>query len=89
MPIIKSAKKRVRQTIKRRARNYARRSRLKTAIKNTLTAISDKKADEAKKLLPGAYREIDLAAKNAILHKNNAARKKARLARLLKALESK
>jgi len=41
------------------------------------------KTKEAEALLPGVYKSIDTAAKKNIIHKNNAARKKARMARLV------
>ena len=84
MPIIKSAKKRVKQAEKRRKRNFPVRSKLKTIIKQFLDAIKDGDKELAEKLLREAYSLIDTAAKKNIIHKNNAARKKARLARNLK-----
>lgn len=81
MPIIKSAKKRVVQTAKRQDRNYTVRSKVHTVIKKIDTLVSGNKVEQAEKLLPSAYKEIDMAAKKNILHKNTADRKKARLAR--------
>jgi small subunit ribosomal protein S20 len=83
MPIIKSAKKRVKQAEKRRKRNYPIRSTMKTHIKKVLEAAKAGKKEEAEKLIKTAYKIIDTAAKKHIIHKNNAARKKSRLARAL------
>lgn len=87
MPIIKSAKKRMKQNIKRRARNFPVRSELKTLLKKELGFIKDGKIEDAQKLLPAVYSIIDMACKKQILHPNNAARKKSRLARALNELQ--
>lgn len=89
MPVIKSAKKRMRQNVKRRARNFPVRSELKTMFKKGLTLIKNGEAEEAKKIMPKIYSIIDMACKKNILHPNNASRKKSRLARELNILESK
>lgn len=86
MPIIKSAKKRMRQNVVRRKRNYIMRSKLSTHFKKALKLIKEKKAEEAKKAVTMAYSIIDTACKKKIIHKNNAARKKSRIARELNAL---
>ena len=41
------------------------------------------KKDEAAKLLPKAYKAIDMAAKKYVIHRKNAARKKSSLARMV------
>lgn len=87
MPIIKSAKKKARQAVTHYARNQATRTRVKTYMKKVLT-LSKSKPDEAKKLLTEAYSVIDTAAKKNILHANNAARKKSRLARAVGGMKS-
>jgi len=81
MPIIKSAKKRVKQSEKRRLRNYPVRSLMKTNIKKVLVLSKEGKKADAEKMLQVAYKTIDTAAKKNIIHKNNAARKKSRLAK--------
>lgn len=89
MPVIKSAKKQMRQNAKRRARNFPVRSELKTVLKNQLKRIKDGKLEEANKFMPAAYSIIDTAVKKQIIHKNNAARKKSLLARNLNDLVAK
>ena len=84
MPIIKSAKKALRQSIKRKAVNDRRTKAMRDAIKKGERSAKEKKADEAKKLLPVAFAAIDKAAKRGVIKKNNASRKKARLARISK-----
>jgi small subunit ribosomal protein S20 len=81
MPIIKSAKKRVKVANKATIRNSKTKRSLKAAVKafgKALTA-SDKK--HAVKALDKVQSELDKAAKKGIMHKNKAARKKAQAAR--------
>lgn len=79
MPNIKSSIKSVKKDAKRHARNVAEKVRMKKAQKLVLAAIANNDADEARKLLPAAYKAIDQAAANNTIHKNTAARKKSRL----------
>lgn len=85
MPIIKAAKKALRQSNKRRQVNRKIRDNLKKTIKEIRKLAQDKKMDEFKKRLPEATALIDKAAKKHLIHKNNAARKKSSLAHLLTA----
>lgn len=89
MPVIKSAKKRMHQNAKRKARNFPVRSEMKTVMKIALTLIKDGKLEEAVKYMPRAYSVIDTAAKKKILKPNTAARKKSRIARALNLLQEK
>ena len=85
MPVIKSAIKKDRQDKKARAHNRVISDEYKKAAKavRKLAQAGDvKKATEA---LKKAYSTIDKAAKKNVLHKNNAARRKSRLAALLAA----
>ena len=79
MPIIKSAKKRQEIAIRNNARNKSDRSELATAIKKFNTAISNKDAELAEKLLPETFSIIDEEASKGIIHKNKANNKKASL----------
>jgi small subunit ribosomal protein S20 len=88
MPIIKSAKKAARQALARTERNKGTRTKLKTFVKKVLE-LSKSDVNHAKKILPEAYSVIDTASKKNIIHKNNAARKKAKLARAVAAAEKK
>ncbi len=81
MPIIKSAKKRVKQTAKRKIRNKG----IKTKLKNIAKAIrNEKDSDRAKELLNEVYSLFDKAVNKGIIHKNNAARKKTHLAKIVR-----
>ena len=79
MPITESAKKALRQSERRRERNLLKKEAFKDAIKKIKKLVQADKIDEAKKLIPEAYKAIDKAAKTGVLKKNNAARKKSRL----------
>ena len=80
MPITKSAKKAIRVSARKKAVNDQRKRAMKEIIKKIeKLAKTDKK--EAAKLLTAAYQAIDKAAKIGVIKKNNAARKKSRLAR--------
>lgn len=86
MANIKSAKKRNATNEVRRQRNVAVKSRLKTYLKTTLTALDAKDAAQVKALLPEALAEIDRAAAKGVIHANSAARKKSTLQRRAAAL---
>ena len=84
MPIKKSAKKALRQSKKRAKANLKRKNAAKNAIKKIEKLIVAKKIEEAKKLIPLAYKAIDKAAKTGVIKKNTASRKKSRLMNILK-----
>ena len=78
---IKSQIKRNRQNETRRQRNQAVKSELRTRERRVVEAVeAGEGADEALRL---AQKRIDMAASKGVLHKNTAARKKARLAKLV------
>ncbi len=88
MPIIKSAKKRVRVTQKAATRNSKTKRSLKDAVKSfhaSLTGTGTKSGEKLSK----AQSEIDKAAKKNVIHKNKAARKKSQLAKAAKAAGAK
>ena len=80
MANIKSQIKRNRQTIKRQARNKAVRSELRTRTKRAIGAI-DSGAEDVDETLRLAIKRIDKAAAKGVIHKNQAANRKARLMR--------
>ena len=83
MPITKSAKKAMRGSLRKKGFNDSRKRAMKEIIKKIeKLAKTDKK--EAVKMLPSAFAIIDKAAKTNVIKKNNAARKKSRLARIMK-----
>ncbi|MBZ9578015.1 30S ribosomal protein S20 [Patescibacteria group bacterium] len=83
MPITKSAKKALRQNVKRRARNLVYKKKMKDLIKKVRTLVLEKKIEQAKKLLPQVYKILDKAAKVNVIKKNTADRKKSRITKLV------
>ena len=83
MPITKSAKKALRQNIRRREKNIAYKDKLKNLIKEVRSLVLKKKIDEAKKLLPRVYKALDKTAKVGVIKKNAASRTKSRIAKLI------
>lgn len=81
MPNLNSAKKALRQSIKRSAHNSAYRKRVKSIFKEMNSLINTGKHEDAAHLLPSFYKAVDKAAKRNLLHENTAARKKALMAR--------
>jgi small subunit ribosomal protein S20 len=86
MPIIKSAKKRVRVTAKATERNRGTRNALRSTFKNFVASVKGAKSTTAH---ADAQRALDMAVKKGVIHKNKAARKKAQLAKAMKAAGSK
>lgn len=88
MPIIKSAKKRMKQAEKRREYNVD----VKTAVKKQIKLVKEQIAQGAVKSnadLVKAVAEIDLAVKKGVLHKRTAARRKSRLTKAYNATATK
>ncbi len=83
MPIIKSAIKRMRQEKTRRQRQKQELSRMRSLIKNIYKWMKSGKKDKAEKIFSETQKAIDTAAKKNIIHKNNAARKKSQIAKVL------
>lgn len=88
MPIMKSAKKRLRQNIKRNLRNRSRKSALKTQIKNFLGVVKEGNVQAAEKELRLAMKKLDKAAAKGVIHKNTASRKKSRLTKKLNKIKT-
>ena len=78
MPQIKSAKKRLKTSLKRQQRNRAARSTLKSTLK-TIEGMPDEKREEANRQIQSV---LDKAAKRGIIHPKKAARLKSRAAKV-------
>jgi len=83
MPITKSAKKALRQNARRRTRNLVYKKKMKGLIKELRVLVTEKKIEDAKKLLPQVYKILDKTAKVGIIKKNTASRKKSRITKLV------
>ena len=78
---IKSAEKRIRQTARRTIRNRRVKSSVKTFMRRFEESLQAGDQENARVRLVIAVRAIDQAEAKGIIHRNNAARKKSRLAR--------
>lgn len=83
MANIKSAKKRIKITAKKTLRNKMIKSRTSTEIKKVIAAVQIENSQQANQALKNAVRFIDKAYSKGIYHKNNAARKKSRLTKMV------
>jgi len=84
MPITKSAKKALRQNVRRRKMNVKRKAELKSVVKRYKKLIDAGQKDEARKYLSQVYKKLDKSAKVNLIKKNKAGRLKSRLSRLSK-----
>lgn len=82
MPITKSAQRALRQTARRKQKNLEKKESIKTVVKQIKKLVAQGKIEEAKALLPKAYKAMDKAAKS-YLHKRTASRKKSRITALV------
>lgn len=80
MPITSSAKKALRQSVRRRKTNLARQGAYKSAVKEYRTLIGQNKMDEAEAAMKKAMKTLDKAAKANTIKKNKASRLKSRMA---------
>jgi len=81
-----SARKRIRQTERRTARNQARKSRMRTFVKKVEAAIDSGNKTEAAAALRAAQPEMQRAAGKGVAHKNTISRKLSRLSARIKGL---
>jgi ribosomal protein S20 len=85
---IKSQIKRNKQNEKRRLRNKAVKSSLKTAIRKFREAAEQGQAEEAVVLMRAASRQLDQAASKGVIHRNQAANRKSAIAQRVAALQT-
>lgn len=83
MPNTKSAIKAARQNLKRRVTNVNALEAIRKTAKAVKKLAAGTDVKEANKALSAAFAALDKAAKKNIIHKNNASRKKSRLAKLV------
>lgn len=83
MPITKSAVKAAKQSKVRQDRLLPYKTNMRTMMRKLRDAVKEGKKADAEKLLATVYKSIDMAAKKNIIHRRNADRKKASMARLL------
>jgi small subunit ribosomal protein S20 len=81
MPSSSSAKKRMRQSAKRRHKNRVTKKVIKTLTKRTMASLAANELDKAVGDIKAASSKIDKAGARRVLHPNTAARRKSKLAR--------
>ena len=84
-----SAKKRARQNVKKRTINRARKSMVKTELKNFNETLSASNAEQAEVQFQKLSAQLDKTASTSTMHKNTAARVKSRQAKRVNALKTK
>lgn len=89
MPRTKSAKKALRQGVRRRVRNIEGANNLKAAIKNYKKLLLEGKLKEAEQSLSSVYKLLDKSANKNLIKKNKSSRMKSRFSRQLKTKSSK
>ena len=82
------ARKRHRQSLERRMRNRAVRTRVRRQMRLMRAAMEEGNADEVKKLLPGTMSVIDVGWRKGVFHRNTAARYKGRMTKQAQAIIS-
>jgi small subunit ribosomal protein S20 len=85
---IKSAAKKARQAEKHRQHNAALRTRMRSAVKNTVKAVKTGDAGPATEAYRVAVPELDSMVSKGLIHRNKAARHKSRLNKAIKALKT-
>ncbi len=83
-----SAKKRVRQTDRRNARNRSRKELLKQSLKGFNAALASNDAVKAEESLQKVVQRLDRNAAKGVTHKNAAARKRSRLTKRVNLLKA-
>ena len=83
----KQAKKRVTTSEKRRLRNKATSSSMRSSLKKLEGLVEAGDKEQAQAELPGTLSRIDKAAKKNVIHENAAARKKGQMMRAVGAMK--
>ncbi len=83
MPITTSAKKALRGSTRKKITNDRRTKMMKDTIKK-VTKLAKEDSKKAKEMIATAYKAIDKAAKRGVIKKNTAARRKSKIARIVK-----
>jgi small subunit ribosomal protein S20 len=84
MPTSRSAKKRLRQQERRRLRNRATRSALRTHIKKVRNAVTENNLPQAETEFRTTAKKLDQAAAKGVIHANTASRYKSRLSQSIR-----
>jgi small subunit ribosomal protein S20 len=82
MANLKTSKKSIRQNAKRRVHNQKIRTALKTHVKKVKVAVAEGDEEKIKTSLQSAQKYLDKAVEHGVIHKNQGARRKSRVAQL-------
>ncbi len=88
MPNIRSAFKRMKQSLTRRQRNRRIKSHLKNAVQAFYASLNEEDLHKAREAYSAASSIIDKAVSKGVIHKRNGARKKSRLAKKINEMAS-
>ena len=86
MPLTKSAIKALKVSQRRKLENDLTRAKIKSAVKGAKISVAKRDKDVAQKLQT-LYRELDLAAKKNVIHKNKAGRLKSRITKSISKID--
>jgi small subunit ribosomal protein S20 len=89
MPNTPSAKKRLRQSVERRAKNRSTKTAIRTLTRTIRESIAAGDAAKSETAFGTLVKKIDRASSKKVLHANTAARTKSRLSKAIKAIKSK
>jgi small subunit ribosomal protein S20 len=85
----RSAKKRIRQSQRRRVHNRVFRMQARTSVKQARTAVASGDGVASQEAVRSAISQLDKAAAKGVIHRNNAARRKSRLVKRMVAAQKK
>lgn len=88
MPNTKTAAKRMRQTETRKTINRARKTAIRNSSKKVVKAITEGNVATAEEAFRIAQKKLDKAAKGKTIHRNKAARRKSRLAKMVNEIKA-
>jgi ribosomal protein S20 len=83
MAITHAAKKDIRKNLRRQTKNTENEQKMKKLLKEVRDLVSQKKIEEAKKLLPQVYKVLDKSVKTGLIKKGTSSRKKSRIIKSL------
>jgi len=88
MPNTPSAKKRLRQSVTRRAKNRSTKTTLRTLTRKVRESVAANDVAQSEEAFGMLVKKIDHASSQKVVHANTAARTKSRLSKAIKAIKS-
>lgn len=84
----KSAQKAHHQSLRKKSHNLMYKNSIRSILRDIKKFAFNKKVDEAKKLIPKFYKMLDKAAKEKVIKKNTASRKKSRVTKMIAKIQA-